>query len=614
MAESVRTPLGNDGPAAGDRLDSWKEIAAYLKREVRTVQRWEKTEGLPVHRHQHERLSTVYAFKSEIDVWWKERRILFETEEEEIFPDDDATGAAEGTGAEVAGEQATKEGDAASERRRAWRTTRWRVPLALVVVIVAGMVVYKVWPSKPQPPEVTVLAMLPFENKGDAAQQPFVDGLAHEIKNRLEVMQPEQLTVLVLPRRYAPAPDGEIVQRFHPDYLLHGRAELSGGVVTMEVRFVEARTGKTAWTQTYSGPLQGIAQLQQDIADRVVLVGVPVGEKSASGRLGARAPLVDPVAYESYLRGRYFWNKRSPDSLRKALMYFQTAVSSDPKYAPAYAGLADCYALLGSVPYNVEPPTSVFPQAEAAARKALALDSTLAEAHISLGYAQLVYERDYDEAGREFELALRLRPGEASAHDYYAYYLTAVGRLPEAIAERETARRLDPTSPLFVTALGEAYYHTRQFDLTIEETRKSLDLDPTYLVALINEGRALEQKGRHAEARSAYKTVLSYVPDDPGALALLGHEYGASGEPAEAEKIRGKLEQASLHRYVPAIYFAVVWLGLGDRDQAFHWMDKALDEHCDYLVYLATDPMADLLRGDPRFGVLLKKLGLQPPN
>lgn len=612
--EYAQPSPGNDSPAANDRLDSWKEIAVYLKRQVRTVQRWEKTERLPVHRHQHEKLSTVYSFKSEIDVWWKERRVLFETEEEEIFPYENSTDfGGEANAGKAEGRIAARDDSATERHKPERRTARWPASLALLAVVVAGAAVYWIWPSHAQPPEVTVLAMLPFENQGDPAQQPFVDGLAHEIKNRLEVMQPEQLAVIVLPRKYAPLPEAEIGQRFHPDYLLHGSAELRGGVVTIAVRLVQARTGKTVWIQNYSGPLQGIAQTQQAIADHVVLE-VPVEAGNKPGRGTTPAPLVDPVAYESYLRGRYFMTKRSPDSLRKALSYFQAAVRNDPKYAPAYAGLADCYALLGSVPYNVEPPTAVFPQAEAAARKALALDSALAEAHISLGYAQLVYERNYPEAGREFERAIQLQPREASAHDYYAYYLTAVGRLPEAIAEREKARRLDPTSPLFVTALGEAYYHTRQFDLTIEETRKSLELDPTYLVALVNQGRALEQSGRHEEARSAYKTVLSYVPDDPGALALLGHEYGVSGDTAEAQKVRNRLERISRTRYVPAIYFAVLWLGLGDRDQTFHWMDKALDEHCDYLVYLATDPMADPLRSDPRFGVLLRKLSLRPPN
>jgi tetratricopeptide (TPR) repeat protein/TolB-like protein len=612
--ESAQPSPANDSPAADDRLDSWKEIAVYLKREVRTVQRWEKTEHLPVHRHQHEKLSTVYSFKSEIDVWWKERRVLFETEEDEIFTDEKPTDAGEEASADKAeGRTGLGDDSAVEQHKQVWRTALWSVSLALLVLAVAGAAIYRFWPSHSQPPEVTVLAMLPFENQGDSAQQPFVDGLAHEIKNRLEVMQPEQLAVIVLPRKYAPLPEAEIGQRFHPDYLLHGRADLRGGVVTIAVRLVQAKTGRTVWSQSYSSPLQSIAQTQQAIADHVVLE-VPVDAGNKAGRASTPAPLVDPVAYESYLRGRYFWNKRSPDSLRKALSYFQTAVRNDPKYAPAYAGLADCYALLGSVPYNVEPPTAVFPLAEEAARKALALDSTLAEAHISLGYAQLVYERNYPEAGREFKRAIELQPREASAHDYYAYYLTAVGRLPEAIAEREKARRLDPTSPLFVTALGEAYYHTRQFDLTIEETRKSLELDPTYLVALVNQGRALEQKGQHEEARSAYKTVLSYVPDDPGALALLGHEYGVSGDTAKAQNVRKRLERISQTRYVPAIYFAVLWLGLGDRDQAFHWMDKALDEHCDYLVYLATDPMADPLRGDPRFAVLLQKLALRPPN
>ena len=208
------------------------------------------------------------------------------------------------------------------------------------------------------------------------------------------------------------------------------------------------------------------------------------------------------------------------------------------------------------------------------------------------------------------ERAIQLRPGFASAHDYYAYYLTAMGEMNKAIAERETARRLDPVSPLLTTALGEAYFQNRQFDLAIRMDQKSLELDPSYPVTMINLARGYEQAGMHPQAREIYQKLLGFAPDDPGLLALAGHEYAVSGDASAARKIEAQLESMRSQRYVAALYIALVWTGLGDCDRAFQWLDQAYDEDCEYLVYLSTEPMADPLRSDPRFPQLLLKLGL----
>jgi tetratricopeptide (TPR) repeat protein len=262
------------------------------------------------------------------------------------------------------------------------------------------------------------------------------------------------------------------------------------------------------------------------------------------------------------------------------------------------------------VPYTALRPSEAFPEAEANARKALELDSNLAEAHISLGYSALVHRRDFAEADRQFQSALRLRPQYPPAHEFYAYYLTAMGRIAEAVKERQRARVLEPLSPIFNAALGEAYYQDRQFDLAIQENQKSLLADPSYLVALMNIARSYEQLKNYAKADATFQQVLSFASQEPAVLAMAGHEYAVSGRSAPAHAILVQLQEISRHRYVSPLYPALVEIGLGNKDQAFRWLDQAYDDRSDYLVYLRTDPWADPLRKDQRFAAFLKKLGL----
>lgn len=304
------------------------------------------------------------------------------------------------------------------------------------------------------------------------------------------------------------------------------------------------------------------------------------------------------------------WNKRTADSLFQAITYFKKAITFDPNYAPAYAGLADCYFLLGSVPYTAMRPSEAFPEAEANARKALELDGNLAEAHISLGYSALVYRRDFPEAERQFQSALRLRPQYPPAHQFYAYYLTAMGRIDEAVKERQSARTLEPLSPIFHASLGEAYYQNRQFDLALEENQKSLLADPAYLVALMNIARIYEQQKKYDDADAVFRQELSLAPNDPAVLAMAAHEYAVSARPAQARAMLSQLLALTQHRYVSPLYPALVEIGLGERHEAFRWLDQAYDERSDYLVYLRSEPWVDPLRKDARFPAFLKKLGL----
>jgi tetratricopeptide (TPR) repeat protein len=318
-------------------------------------------------------------------------------------------------------------------------------------------------------------------------------------------------------------------------------------------------------------------------------------------------------AYEAYLQGRFQWNLRTTESLLAAIASFQKAISYDATYAPSYAGLADCYALLGSAPYTALQPSEAFPKAKDNALKALALDKDLAEAHVSLAYSALVYDWNYPEAEKEFARALQLRQDYATAHQYYAYYLTAVGKLDQAIAERQRAVQIEPKSPLLNTALGEAYFQARRYTDSVPPNQEALSIDPHYADAIINIGRAFEQMGKYPQAEQAYDSILAFAPHDPALLALRGHLYAVSGRQAGARAVIAQLQQmiTDRNRYVPSLYIALIYIGLEDKDQAFAWLDKAYAERSEYLVYLPTEPMADPLRKDPRFDALLKRLGLK---
>jgi len=442
---------------------------------------------------------------------------------------------------------------------------------------------------------------------GDPSQDFVADGLTEEMISRLGQLHPEEIGVIRLSPAYAASAVDRIGKDIHANYVLEASVRRSGERVAITAQLIQVSDQTQAWGESYERDLQDVLRTQAEVAADIA--------GKVLNKLPHAQPLVRQVngdAYLAYLEGRYFWNKRTEAGFNKAIILFQKSIEIDPTYAPPYAGLADCYELVGSAPYSTLRPSDAFPKAEAAARKALELDNSLAEAHVSLGYSQLVYERNFPEAGKEFAKALQLRPGYATAHQFYGYYLTTMGQLDDAIAERKKAVDLDPINPLMNAALAEAYYHARRFDITIEESHKALELDPAYGVALVNIGRAYEQMGMHPQARGAFQTILTAAPEDPAILALMGHEYAVSGDQVDANSTLAKLTALSSKKYVPAVYFAVIYIGLDRKDDAFRWLDKAYDERCEYLVYLRTEPLADPLRGDPRFSQLLSRLGLEP--
>ncbi|MGD0507581.1 MAG: tetratricopeptide repeat protein, partial [Terriglobales bacterium] len=482
-----------------------------------------------------------------------------------------------------------------------------RLLLGIAAATVAAIIAYVGIPRVIEllSPPRTILAIQPFKTLGGDPDARRLSEIAREeIFTRLSELHPLRLGVVELTNADSELSFEQVCESRNPSYILAGAVHRDGNQLAMTDQLVSCKdqTGMVGDRHAMNPEGSGMGPVVDDIVQKI-LAALPKDVQPAHQ--------VNPKAYEAYLQGRFEWNLRTTQSLMRAISYFQQAIEYDASYAPSYAGLADCYALLGTVPNTALPPSEAFPKAKANALKALAYDKDLAEAHVSLGYAALVYDRNYPEAEREFRRAIELRPDYATAHQYYAYYLTAMGYLEQAIAERKRAVSIEPMSPLLNVALGEAYYEAHRFSDSIGSYQAALSIDPHYGVAIIQIGRNYEQMGMYPQALQAYQSILAFAPHDPALLALLGHLYAVSGQKAAARGIISQLQQIGGERYVPSLYVAMIYIGLDDKNQAFAWLDKAYEERCEYLVYLPTDPMADPLRNDPRFPALLERLGLK---
>jgi eukaryotic-like serine/threonine-protein kinase len=478
----------------------------------------------------------------------------------------------------------------------------------LLGAVLTGIVAYVgihirewVWQSR------TILAIQPFKTLGGDpdARRP-AEIVREEIFTRLSELHPDRLGVIELTTADSELSFEQVCASRTLTYVLAGAVHRDGNQMAITDQLVSCKdqAGLVGDRHGINPDGSGMGPAVEDIV-RKILAALPRDIQPAHQ--------VNPKAYEAYLQGRFQWNLRTTQSLMEGISSFQKAIEYDATYAPSYAGLADCYALLGTAPYTALPPSEAFPKAKANARKALELAPDLAEAHVSLGFSALAYDWNYAEAEREFHKAIKLRPGYATAHQYYAYYLTAMGDLDQAIAERKLAVSIEPRSPLLNTALGEAYYQARLFSDSIGPNQAALSIDPHYAVAIINIGRAYEQMGMYPQAQQAYQSILAFAPHDPALLALLGHLEAVSGQQAAAREIISQLQRMSAHkdRYVPSLYIALIYIGLRNNNQAFAWLDKAYEERSEYLAYLPTEPMADPLRSDPRFPALLERLGLK---
>jgi tetratricopeptide (TPR) repeat protein len=361
------------------------------------------------------------------------------------------------------------------------------------------------------------------------------------------------------------------------------------------------------WSHSYEGELQDTLALQNEVASAIadqIRISLKPQEQAAL----KNAAVVNPEAYVSFLKGRYFWNKRTADSLRVALAYFNQAIEEDPKYAQAYSGLADTYALLGDWQYAVMPPNEALPKAKAAAIKALELDSALGEAHNSLAFCLDGFDWDFDSAGKEFRRAIELNPGYATAHHWYAWHLSLLGQYDEAIAEMRKAENLDPLSLVINADLAELLALAHQYDESIRQSRKTIEMDPTFAFAHNHLGQAYLQKHMNHEAVEELQKAVQLSGGSPTCIANLARAYVASGMRSEALKLLSDLKKRSSPGSSHASEIAVIYASLGETDQAMNWLEKGYEERFNPGVLLR--PGFDSLRSDPRFADLVRRIGL----
>ena len=460
------------------------------------------------------------------------------------------------------------------------------------------------------PTGIRSLAVLPLENlSGDAAQNYFADGMTDELIT--DLAQISALRVIsrtsVMAYKGARKPLPQIARELNVDAVVEGTVLRSGDQVRITAQLIEASTDKHLWSQSYEGELRDTLALQNRVAGAIadqIRINLTPQEQAALKNV----KVVNPEAYESYLKGRYFWNKRTADGLKAALAYFKQAIEEDPKYAQAYSGLADTYALLGDWQYAVMTPKEAFPKAKAAAIKALELDGTLGEAHNSLAFLLDGFDWDFDSAGKEFQRAIELNPGYATAHHWYAWHLSLLGRYDEAIAEMRKAENLDPLSLIINADLAELLGLAHSYEESIRQSRKTIEMDPNFALAHNQLAQAYLQKHMYDEAVTELQEAVQLSGHSPTCIANLARAYVASGKRNEAVKLLGDLKRRANPGYSNASEIAMIYASLGDRDQAMNWLEKSYDERFNPGVLLR--PGFDPLRFDSRFQNLVHRVGL----
>lgn len=483
--------------------------------------------------------------------------------------------------------------------------------IAAAAACVLAALAYWAWDGsllrvRPGPHRV-ILAVLPFDNLSrDPDQEFFSDGLTEEMITQLGKLNPERLSVIargsVAKYKGSSLPASQIGQELHADYLVQGSVRRAADRVRITVQLIAARDQTDLWAESYDRELKDILALQDSvtrtIADQIHVTLAP-GEQTQP----ARARL-DPDAHEAYLKGRYYWNKRTAAGMEKAAIYFQQAISKDPAYGAAYSGLADCNS--GLAWHGFASPAVALPVAKAAALKAIEIDPQSAEAHASLG---LVLHHEWSsDAEREFRRALQLDPNYANAHHWFGDYLSVRGRHDEALREARQALGLEPLNLMIGAWVGLRYYLARQYDRAIEQGRSTVELDPSFAAAHLVLGAAYVQAGQSDRGLAELQSAASLSGGNPLYLAQVGVAYAAAGRKTEALQIVAQLRTISSSRYVSPYGLAQVYAALNDNEQTFRWLQAAYDDHAVWMTYLAVDPVFDRLRPDQRFQEVLRRV------
>jgi len=503
----------------------------------------------------------------------------------------------------------TESADAAQAHSRG---SAWIYIIAIGAALSVGLFFlgrYTGWRKQTESAELPAksIAVLPFENLShDPDNAYFAEGVRDELLARLSKVGGLKVISIRSTNQIAGLLNDlpEIARKFGVANVLEGRVQRSTDQVRVNVQLIRAENDAHLWADTFDRKLTGIFAVESEIARAIAGTLQAKLTGSEQNAIAAR-PTENTEAYQLYLKGRFFWNKRTAENLKKAAGYFNQAIVADPRYALAYVGLADTYVIMPF--YGAGAPEDCYPKAKAAAKKALELNDTLPEAHTSLAYVLHVYDLDFDGSEREFQRAIELNPNYATAHHWYGIeLLPSLGRFDQAIRELKRALELDPLSLPINGALGRTYYFARRYDEAIEQLRKTLEMDPSFYYAHWNLGSALVASGAMSAAIEEYQKARA-LSDDPLVLGLLARAYAASGNTMEAEKILTQLNELSKKRYVPAYSLALVYLGLGNKEETLRWIEKSYQDHAN-LVYFKVEPLLDPLRGDPRFEALLQKV------
>ncbi len=453
------------------------------------------------------------------------------------------------------------------------------------------------------------IAVLPFDNLSrDPDNAYFAEGVQDEILTRLAKVADLKVISRTSTQKYKSAPDNlrEIAKQLGVSNILEGSVQRAADQVRVTVQLINATNDAHLWAESYDRALTDIFTVESEIA-KTIADTLRAKLTGSEERRMSKKPTANPEAYELYLKGRFFWNKRTGVELRKAIDYFNQAIAKDPNYALAYAGLADAYVLLSG--FGAASPKDSLPQAKAAAEKGLELDSTLGEAHASLAQALLAYDFNFTGANREFRRAIELNPNYATAHHWYGESVLApLSRFEDAIAELKRALQLDPLSVIINADVGTVLTSARRYDEAIEQLRKTLEMDASFYYAHYNLGEALEMKGLIKDAIAEYQRAIA-LNDDPVPQALLGHLYAKIGKKNEARQILQQLRESPKEHYVSPYLFAMIYIGLGDKDQAIDFLENTYEDRDGYsIAFIKVDPFLDPLRSDPRFEALVQKV------
>jgi TolB-like protein/Flp pilus assembly protein TadD len=588
------------------RLDSWKEIAAYLNRDVTTVQRWEKREGMPVHRHVHDKRGSVYALTAELDEWIHSRRLRVDEPEEKDEPQEKAA-----TEVPPAAPSSQISGQIGQDATAADNTRLWIALAAILCIclLAAAWLVFRHRAAARVALRIRSLAVLPLRNlSGNPEQDYLADGITEALIGRLagihDLRVISHTSVIRFKNPQISIP--EIARTLGVDAVVEGSVIREGDRIRVTAQLIRGATDTHFWSETYDRELRDALNLESELAQSIAQkVEVTVtGEEHQ--RLSSARP-VAPEVYESYLKGGFALGQGYGAEANQSIPYFEDALKRDPTFAPAYLGLAQAYTNLGTVFSGVSPEVTR-PKVISFARKALALDPNLVEAHVALAFV-LEEEWHWTEAETEYRRALELNPNNAEAHAWFALWLVCQGRADEAVAEVQRARALDPVV-IGGGSVAWILFQAHRYDDAIRESRSALAVKPDNASNLTGLGFALIANNQPADAIPVLEKAVSLSSGSPAATGVLIRAYAHAGRRSDALRLLAELKRRRKAGYIPAAAFVNAYLGLGDNEQAFYWLEQAYKEQSNILQFVKSHPYFDPIRSDPRFTELVRKVGL----